>query len=186
MRIIGIDPGLARVGYGIIEVKNEKNWPDTEQIKHLEFWPKIELVENSGVPRKPQGSITLKLYDEVLGIEPSTDNSRFNHATSSAWTKGTGAGISAVSRYNFWSSGDGNIREEGINPLGEKSLIWKSVNNDVASNADGGWWKWINVPTDKAYISALYFKRVGDSASGRFYHGTYRVEDTNGTYQRNP
>ena len=24
MRIIGIDPGLARVGYGIIEIKNEK------------------------------------------------------------------------------------------------------------------------------------------------------------------
>ena len=24
MRIIGIDPGLARVGYGIIEVKNER------------------------------------------------------------------------------------------------------------------------------------------------------------------
>jgi len=24
VRIIGIDPGLARVGYGIIEIKNEK------------------------------------------------------------------------------------------------------------------------------------------------------------------
>ena len=24
MRIIGIDPGLARVGYGIIEIENEK------------------------------------------------------------------------------------------------------------------------------------------------------------------
>ena len=24
MRIIGIDPGLARVGYGIIEIKNER------------------------------------------------------------------------------------------------------------------------------------------------------------------
>ena len=169
-----------------LSIKNERNWPDTEQVKHLDFWPKIELVENSGVPRKPQGSISLKIYDEVLGIEPSTDNSRFNHATSSAWTKGTGAGISAVSRYNFWASGDGNIREEGINPLGQNSIIWKSVNNDVASNADGGWWKWINVPADKAYISALYFKRVGDSASGRFYHGTYRVEDTNGKYQGNP
>ena len=28
MRIIGIDPGLARVGYGIIEVQNEKKITD--------------------------------------------------------------------------------------------------------------------------------------------------------------
>jgi len=26
VRIIGIDPGLARVGYGIIEIENEKKY----------------------------------------------------------------------------------------------------------------------------------------------------------------
>ena len=38
-----------------LSIKNERNWPDTEQVKHLDFWPKIELVENSGVPENRKG-----------------------------------------------------------------------------------------------------------------------------------
>ena len=46
-------------------VKDDDNWPKTEQITHLSLWPKIKVAGNHGVPTRAQGGITARLYVNI-------------------------------------------------------------------------------------------------------------------------
>ena len=162
----------------------QDKWPSTEQVKHLDLWPKFQVEGNHGIPAEATGGITARLFND---ISKGPEN-RINLANSSKWTAGTGAGGSADNQ-KFTLNGDGNIRELGFNPLGLTSLLWSSVNNDSASNADGGWNKYINGLSDtKGYMSIVYVKRAGNSTNGRFYHGCDKsyTDNLSGSQNTNP
>ena len=95
-----------------------------------------------------------------------------NLASSSAWTVGTGPAEAATGSRKFNLNGDGNVRQLGQGPFGNSTIIWATKNNDTTSNADGGWEKEItNLSDTQACLSVVYFKRVGNSTNGNFYHG---------------
>ncbi|OQX12805.1 MAG: hypothetical protein BWK73_13905 [Thiothrix lacustris] len=73
---------------------------------------------------------------------------------------------------DFTPNGDGNSREMRLDPWDNPAMVWVSSGNDATSDADGGWNKYIaNIDPTKKHLSFVYFRRVSDSAAGRFYHG---------------
>jgi hypothetical protein len=75
----------------------------------------------------------------------------------------------------FNVNGDRNACELRVDPWGRPAITWRCVGNDIASDADGGWSKWINGLNHLSnYMSVVYFRiNVGGTASsdGTFYHG---------------
>ena len=96
-----------------------------------------------------------------------------NYVTSEKW-EASSSNTSAVGLYggDFVVNGDGNQRIWSVDPYGRPALLWATINNDAASDADGGWDKHISgVSANKSYISFVYFRRNSASTNGSFYHG---------------
>ena len=50
---------------------------------------------------------------------------------------------------------------------GARSRVWRSYNNDTASNADGGWNQTLNgIDPSKSYMSIVFVKRASSSTNG--------------------
>ena len=110
-----------------------------------------------------------------------------------------------IHTYNYWdvTSAGGqtgystngasseNKAEVAIDPWGRYSVIWKGQNNDVSSNADGGWNGPTNINIDKTQEYRFTFwtkvesKGTGNK-SGRFYFGLHggNSSTTNAGVQR--
>jgi len=100
-----------------------------------------------------------------------------NLATSQGWTALTAGNVNSVLGYfggNFSRNGASNENEIiwGTNYADQRSLIWKSTNNNTGSDDDGGWNKGITTGNDNVgYMSYVYVKRTNASTNGSFYFG---------------
>jgi hypothetical protein len=100
-----------------------------------------------------------------------------NLATSQGWTALSAGNVNSVLGYfggNFSKNGASNENEIiwGSNHANQRSLIWKSTNNDTGSDGDGGWDKGISTGNDNmGYMSYVYVKRTNASTNGSFYFG---------------
>jgi len=116
-----------------------------------------------------------------------------NYATSEGWVQATGTPtLSQVGYYggNFASNGAAeNYVDYSDLPNGLRGLVWQSRDNGTDYSADGGWGKEISgLDPNKTYISIVYFRRVGSSTTGTFYHGCKGNNTLNlsGTTNSNP
>jgi len=64
-------------------------------------------------------------------VQATTDNNSLDYST---WVIG-----SSGSQSGFGQNGDGNSIINDVDPFGNHTAIWQALNNDVDSNADGGW-----------------------------------------------
>ena len=102
-----------------------------------------------------------------------------------SWTLGTGS----VTGYT--TNGDGNSRVNDTNPWGATDIVWDVSNQDVASDADGGWnGGTFSIDNTKMYRFSTFVRRktVGN---GSFYLGTHGYPDavlnrSNGAANTNP
>ena len=100
-----------------------------------------------------------------------------NLATSQGWTALSAGNVNSVLGYfggNFSKNGASNENEIiwGTNQANQRTLIWKSTNNDTGSDGDGGWDKGISTGNDNmGYVSYVYVKRTNASTNGSFYFG---------------
>tara|TARA_Y100001963_G_scaffold40_1_gene76 strand:- start:1210 stop:2613 length:1404 start_codon:yes stop_codon:yes gene_type:complete len=109
-------------------------------------------------------------------------------------------GSSSKEGYNENGSGE-NYQVKSRDPYGRTCVIWEARNNDVGSNADGGWeGLYYNIDRTKKYRFTYFFKPVrggtnGITTNGYLYFGLYaanasssdRVHHYNGTgSQGNP
>lgn len=109
--------------------------------------------------------------------------------------------------YNFWSVGNSStgfsandsndtVIEVDVDPYERRSIIWKSVNNDVSSGADGGWnSSAFNIDHTKKYRFTYWFKVKNKGITGTLYFGLYGYDAssnigvknvTTGTNNTNP
>ena len=87
---------------------------------------------------------------------------------------------STTSQPLFRGNGDGNKIINDIDPFGNTTKVWQSINNDVTSDADGGFISYQQkIDNTKMYRNSLWVKRVVQG-NGNFYLGSYAF-DINGT-----
>ena len=79
---------------------------------------------------------------------------------------------------NFTRNGDAseNAVVYGIDPFGNKGLLWKAVGGTADHDDDGGWNKDITITANDniGYLSYVYFKidfTPNENGDGQFYHG---------------
>lgn len=102
-----------------------------------------------------------------------------------SWTLGTGS----VAGYGV--NGDGNSRITDANPWGLSDVIWDVSNQDVASDADGGWGgDSFSIDNTKMYRFSTFIKRK-TIGNGYSYLGTHGYPDavlnrSNGASNTNP
>jgi prepilin-type N-terminal cleavage/methylation domain-containing protein len=120
-----------------------------------------------------------------LGVCSGTVRDKLSVNKWSSWTVGTGA----ITGYGL--NGDGNSRVNDTNPWGVSDVVWDVSNQDVASDADGGWnGSNFNIDNTKMYRFSVFVRRktIGD---GSFYLGTHGYPDavlqrSNGASNTNP
>lgn len=94
------------------------------------------------------------------------------------WVSGTSG-----SQVGFNQNGDGNSIVTEYDTHGKLVPIWQSLNNDITSNADGGWNSTsFPINNTKLYRFSVWIKRkvLGD---GSFYFGLYGYGSVNGVYR---
>lgn len=86
----------------------------------------------------------------------------------STWAIGTSG-----SQTGFSQIGDGDSIIEDLDPFGKPVAVWRTLNNDIASDADGGW-ETGAYPIDntKTYRVSVWVKRKV-LGNGSFYLGIY-------------
>lgn len=100
-------------------------------------------------------------------------------------------GQAQTNQIGFPLIGDGNVITTRPNPVGVEDIVWASINNDVASDADGGWiTSSFTIDNTKMYRYSVWIRRE-NSTNGQVYLGpadynTYQVADINGTPVQNP
>ena len=99
----------------------------------------------------------------------------------STWTVGT-----TQSQSGFSANGDGNSIIHGECPFGSSGPIWRTLNNDADSDADGGWNSGSHaVDSSKLYRFSVWIKR-DVAGNGTTYLGAHGYGSTNGvTIQTN-
>ena len=106
--------------------------------------------------------------------------SSLNYASSRGWVEDSQPMYSQTGFYggNFIRNGDDSENETvwGLDPFGNKGLLWKAIQGNTDHGADGGWNKDITIPVNNnvGYISYVYFKidfTPDSSNDGSFYHG---------------
>lgn len=107
--------------------------------------------------------------------EPYNSNLLANHP----WSVGTGSDGS------YDQNGADNMREILDNPFGTKDVIWRAVDSDTTSDADGGW-NHTNIPIDhtKMYRVSAWMKQHGNNST--LYLGCNLVNNLNDTENTNP
>jgi len=111
-----------------------------------------------------------KIVTDKLELHLDSPNTRIrrqktNLLDSHFWNLGTGSdGI-------YSAIGDANERLLYTNPFGQIRVIWESLNNDTASDADGGWNASVPIDPTKTYRFSVWTNRkvIGN---GNFYFGT--------------
>lgn len=103
----------------------------------------------------------------------------------SDWTVGSGS----ITDFSKNGSTTENIREWGIGPQGERTVVWKSI-PDGAGGPDGGWVSnSISIDHTKIYRYSLWIKKT-NSNSGSSYFGCFSypgpVLKLNGGENANP
>lgn len=96
-------------------------------------------------------------------------------------------GASPPAWYAFNGTASENSFEFDTDPWGQSNLVWKAIDNDLASNADGGWAGY-TFPVDqtKLYRFSVWMRRKVN-AGGRHYWGLYAYTNligNNGVYFR--
>lgn len=128
-------------------------------------------ITNNSVPR--------------LGACSGPGRDHFSLIKWASWTVGTGA----VAGYNL--NGDGNSRVTDTTPWGTPGTVWDVSNQDVASDADGGWsGTSFAIDNTKMYRFSTFVQRkvIGD---GSFYLGLHGnpnpvLNRNNGVANANP
>ena len=98
---------------------------------------------------------------------------------------------------NFNRNGDAseNAVVYGIDPFGNKGLLWKAVGGTADHDDDGGWNKDITIAANDnmGYLSYVYFKidfTPNENGDGQFYHGAGMTSgqtlNLDGTSNTNP
>jgi hypothetical protein len=92
---------------------------------------------------------------------------------------------SSGSQTGFTQNGDGNSIVEYNDPFGKSTAVWQTLNNDIDSNADGGW-KSSTFPVDntKLYRFSTWVRRDA-IGNGSFYFGCYGYGSVSGVYSNN-
>lgn len=105
-------------------------------------------------------------------IKGTVDNNILDYST---WIVGKSG-----SQTGFNQNGDGNSVILDEDPWGNIVPVWRSLNNDVDSNADGGW-NSTRFPIDntKLYRYSVWIKRKV-LGNGMFYFGAYAYGSVNG------
>jgi Tfp pilus assembly protein PilE len=90
----------------------------------------------------------------------------------STWTLGAG-GVT-----NYSANGDGNSRINDTNPWNATDMIWDVSNQDVASDADGGWYGGtFAIDKSKTYRYSVFIRRK-TLGNGTSYAGLNAFPDT--------
>lgn len=120
-------------------------------------------------PKIPNDSLILSLD----AANSKSTKGRRSIITWDSWTVGSG------SASGYGQNGDGNTRLVDTNPFGTNEIVWQSLNNDVTSDADGGW-NTSSFPIDntKIYRFTTWVKRKV-LGNGSFYLGTYGYNSAN-------
>ncbi len=110
-----------------------------------------------------------------------------NLLDTSTWIVGSGSVIG----FNQNGTTTENIREYGLNHVGEHVILWKAV-PDASSNADGGWnSNYISIDKTKKYRLSVWIKKT-NSNDGTTYFGCYsnnngnQIQRLDGTNHSNP
>ena len=125
------------------------------------------------------GGGTITFADAVEFTNDITVSS-LNYASSRGWVEDSQPMYSQTGFYggDFIRNGDDSENETvwGLDPFGNKGLLWKAIQGQTDDSADGGWNKDIAIPANNnvGYISYVYFKidfTPDSSSDGQFYHG---------------
>jgi len=102
-----------------------------------------------------------------LGVCAGPNKDAFSVIKWNTWTVGTGG----VTGYGL--NGDGNSRLTDTNPWGVSDVVWDVSNQDVASDADGGWnGSSFAIDNSKTYRFSTFVRRK-TIGNGSFYLGTH-------------
>ncbi|WP_350291581.1 hypothetical protein [uncultured Croceitalea sp.] len=113
----------------------------------------------------------MKLKSACLAVAMIISMTTFaqnNFLDTSTWTLGTGS----VLGFNKNGDTSENVREMGINPHGENTVLWKAV-PDAVSGPDGGWnGSYYDIDHTKTYRFTVWVKKT-NSTNGTTYFGLY-------------
>lgn len=139
----------------------------------------ITATKNSSSYRKTNNSA------HRAGVCSGSERDKLSVIKWSSWTLGTGG----VTGYSL--NGDGNSRVNDTNPWGVSDVIWDVSNQDVASDADGGWeGSNFSIDNTKMYRFSTFVQRK-TIGNGSFYLGMHGYPDAvlnrnNGASNSNP
>ena len=126
-----------------------------------------------GGPKISRDSIDIAIDPSSLrSVQSSAQTNLLDYST---WIPGN---TSATGFGRNGAAGD-NIIELGTGPFGESAVLWASRNNDVDSNADGGW-NGSRFPVDNQYMyrfSVWVYREI--NGNGSFYLGTRGYNSVN-------
>lgn len=113
-----------------------------------------------------------------------------NLLNTSSWTVGSGS----VTGFTANGTAPENVRELGLNHIGEKVVLWKAV-ADIQSNEDGGWnSSYHPIDNTKSYRFSVWIKKT-NSYNGSSFFGCQEQSSTmdnhsilglNGNFYNNP
>ncbi len=113
-----------------------------------------------------------------------------NLLNTSSWTVGNGS----VSGFSVNGSDSENVRELGLNHIGEEVILWKAI-PDINNDADGGWnSSYHTIDNSKSYRFSVWIKKT-NPFDGTSYFGcqqwssamdNHSILGLNGNFHNNP
>ena len=168
----------------------------------------VDLIfEQPGSIRGYDSSVNLTIgggggvitFADAVEFTSDVTVSSLNYASSRGWVEDSQPMSNQAGFYggNFVLNGADSENETvwGLDPFGNKGLLWKAIQGSTDDNGDGGWNKDIRIPANNnvGYISYVYFKidfTPDSSDDGSFYHGCGQnageTLSLGGTSQTNP
>lgn len=135
-----------------------------------------------------KNSVSYRITDSSppsLGVCSGPERDKLSSIKWASWT----VGIGGATGYSI--NGDGNSRVTDANPWGVSDVVWDVSDQDIASDADGGWnGSSFAIDNTKTYRFSTFVRRkvIGN---GSFYLGTHGYPDavlnrSNGAANTNP
>lgn len=168
----------------LAEVNNGAGVPASSGTTYDEYFPTatsycITASKNSTIYRVTNSTAAR------LGTCSGPSRDRFSANKWGTWVVGNGV----IAGYSV--NGDGNSRVTDTNPWGASDVVWDVSNQDVASDADGGWnGSNFNIDSSKLYRFSVFVRRkvIGN---GNTYLGLHGYPDavlnrSNGLANTNP
>lgn len=133
-----------------------------------------ELYSTKASVSKDSALIVRDVYETGPEYVPSITP---NYAT---WVPGGSLTPVGAYAYGFTPNGDSTCIVVRDNPVGVPDVMWASINNDVASDNDGGWGDSYYAAIDgtKKHRYSIWMRKE-NSANGSFYLGLYSQGSTN-------